>query len=320
MSNLVVKVFNTSGKPSGELIKPAVFSAPIRPDIIRFAHTQLNKNARQPYAVSRYAGIQCTAHSWGTGRAVARNPRKSGGVGAYANFCRGGHMFAPTTVIRRWHRKCNSNIRRYAVASAIAASAVTSLVEARGHRISDVQSLPLVVDLGDVSKTKEAHAILTSVGALKDLERVKNSRNIRAGVGKMRNRRYTQSKGPLLVYNTEEVSKAFRNIPGVDLCHVSRLNLLQLAPGSHLGRFVIWTKSAFAALDDVYASKKGYTLPTSVIRHTDVQTLVNSESVRKVFRHRLPPVKHEKKLNALDNLVHRQRLNPAIELPIQKKH
>lgn len=32
----------------------------------------------------------------GPGRAVARNPRKHGGIGAYANFCRGGHMFAPT--------------------------------------------------------------------------------------------------------------------------------------------------------------------------------------------------------------------------------
>ena len=41
------------------------------------------------------------------------------------------------------------------------------------------------------------------------------------------------------------MKKAARNIPGVEVCHVERLNLLQLCPGGHLGRFVIWTKDAF---------------------------------------------------------------------------
>ncbi len=36
--------------------------------------------------------------------------------------------------------------------------------------------------------------------------------------------------------------KAFRNSPGVELVNVRRLNLLQLAPGDHLGRFIIWTE------------------------------------------------------------------------------
>ncbi len=38
----------------------------------------LAKNKRQPYAVSREAGHQTSAISWGTGRAVARIPRVSG--------------------------------------------------------------------------------------------------------------------------------------------------------------------------------------------------------------------------------------------------
>merc|ERR1712187_918196 len=44
------------------------------------------------------------------------------------------------------------------------------------------------------------------------------------------------------------ITRAFRNLPGVELCHVSRLNLLQLAPGSHLGRFIVWSEGAFNAL------------------------------------------------------------------------
>jgi large subunit ribosomal protein L4e len=35
------------------------------------------------------------------------------------------------------------------------------------------------------------------------VEKVKASRNVRSGKGKMRNRRYVQRKGPLVVYATD---------------------------------------------------------------------------------------------------------------------
>ncbi|KAG7567588.1 Ribosomal protein L4 domain superfamily [Arabidopsis thaliana x Arabidopsis arenosa] len=89
-------------------------------------------------------------------------------------------------------------------------------------------------------------------------KKAKDSIGIRSGVGKMRNRRYVSQKGSLIVYGNEgaKVVKAFRNIPGIDLCHVERLSLLKLAPGGHLGRFVVWTKSAFEKLESVYGSFK----------------------------------------------------------------
>lgn len=49
-------------------------------------------------------------------------------------------MFAPTKVWRKWHRKVNLNQKRHAVASALAASALPSLVLARGHRIEQVRA------------------------------------------------------------------------------------------------------------------------------------------------------------------------------------
>nr|ACG41664.1 hypothetical protein [Zea mays] len=60
---------------------PPVFGAPIRPDVVRFTHKLLSCNKRQPYAVSRRAGHQTSAESWGTGRAVSRIPRVGGGGG-----------------------------------------------------------------------------------------------------------------------------------------------------------------------------------------------------------------------------------------------
>ena len=58
---------------------PAVFKARIRLDTVKFVHTNLHKNNRQPYAISELAGHQTSAESWGTGRAVARIPRVRGG-------------------------------------------------------------------------------------------------------------------------------------------------------------------------------------------------------------------------------------------------
>merc|ERR1712060_931173 len=68
--------------------------------------------------------------------------------------------------------------------------------------------------------------------------------------GKLRNRRRVQKLGPLVIYDQDQgLTKAFRNIPGVDTMQVDNLNLLKLAPGGHVGRFCIWTESAFKKLD-----------------------------------------------------------------------
>jgi len=290
----------------------------------------MNKNARQAYGVKRTAGHEYSAESWGTGRAVARIPRISGsgtnrsGQGAFGNMCRGGRMFAPTKVYRKWHKKISKNQRRYATVSALAATAVPALVQARGHRIEKIAEVPLVVrdqDLATVNKTKDALALLNKLNASDDLERVAASRGIRAGKGKARNRRYVQRRGPLVVYSgkaTDAQVRSFRNIPGVDLVNVQRLNLLQLAPGGHLGRFVIWQESAFKQLDAIYGtrstastSKRGYRPPRALLSNADLQRIINSAEVQSVLRDKKPFRKfttHRK--NPLRNFGALVKLNP----------
>ena len=46
--------------------------------------------------------------------------------------------------------------------------------------------------------------------------------------------------------------KAAMNLPGVDIVNVRNLNAELLAPGAHPGRLVVWTESAFNALDEVW--------------------------------------------------------------------
>merc|ERR1712159_723028 len=165
----------SADKPS-QVAMPAVFLAPIRPDVVQFVHTNMAKNTRQAYAVSKWAGHQTSAESWGTGRAVARIPRVPGGgthragQGAFGNMCRGGRMFNPTKTWRKWHRKINVNQRRYAICSALAASALPGLVMARGHQVSEVPEVPLVVDSMNADKTSKAKAVLESVGAFDDVD------------------------------------------------------------------------------------------------------------------------------------------------------
>lgn len=305
--------------------------APIRPDVVQFVHTNIAKNNRQAYAVSVEAGHQTSAESWGTGRAVARIPRVGGGgthrsgQAAFGNMCRGGRMFAPTKTWRRWHRKVSVNQRRYAIVSALAASAVPSLVFARGHRVEKISELPLVLsnEVESINKTKRAIDILKAIAAFADVERVKESKKLRAGKGKMRSRRTRQRRGPLVVYKEDNgIVQAFRNIPGVELAPVSALNLLSLAPGGHLGRFVIWTQGAFEELDALYGSftqaatlKANYNLPTSIISNPDISRIINSEEVQAVLRPAGPaitlaaPVKR----NPLRNLDVMKRLNPYAE-------
>ncbi|CAI0471581.1 unnamed protein product [Linum tenue] len=307
---------------------PDVMRASIRPDVVNFVHSNMSKNSRQPYAVSKKAGHQTSAESWGTGRAVSRIPRVPGGgthragQGAFGNMCRGGRMFAPTKIWRRWHRRINVNQKRYAVVSAIAASAIPSLVMARGHRIDTVPELPLVINdsAEGVEKTSTAIKLLKEIGAYADAEKAKDSVGIRPGKGKMRNRRYISRKGPLVVYGTEgaKLVKAFRNIPGVEVANVDRLNLLKLAPGGHLGRFVIWTKSAFEKLDSIYGSfdkpaekKNGYVLPRAKMVNADLARIINSDEVQSVVK----PIKKEVKRaplkkNPLKNLNVMLKLNP----------
>merc|ERR1719183_2306183 len=262
-----------SGEKAKQVGLPAVFLAPIRPDIVNFVHTSMNKNKRQPYCVNVDAGHQTSAESWGTGRAVARIPRVRGGgthrsgQGAFGNMCRGGRMFAPTKTWRKWHRKVNVTQKRYAVASAVAASAVPALVMARGHKIEQCDEVPLVVSSGieSLTKTSAAVSLLKKFGAYDDVEKVISSKTMRAGKGKMRGRRFVQRKGPLVVYAKDGgLTRAFRNIPGVELADVSSLNLLQLAPGGHVGRFVIWTEAAFVALDSIFGT---YDAPSTAKLH-----------------------------------------------------
>jgi len=332
----LITVYDDKNASSGTTVcLPAVFRAPVRPDIVSKIHNEVAKNKRQPYCVNVDAGHQTSAESWGTGRAVARIPRVRGGgthrsgQGAFGNMCRGGRMFAPTKTWRRWHRKVNVAQKRYAVCSAIAATGVPALVMAKGHQIQGIPEVPLVVSdkVQSFSKTKEAVVFLRRNKAWADVAKVYATRRMRAGKGKLRNRRRVQKLGPLVIYDQDQgLTKAFRNIPGVDVIQVDNLNLLKLAPGGHVGRFCIWTEAAFKKLDGLYGTwrkasteKAGWNLPQPKMANTDLSVLLKSEAIRKVLRAPVKKIVHAvPRTNPLKNIRSMLQLNPYAA--VQKKN
>merc|ERR1712038_304241 len=325
----LIGVHSDKNAPTGTTVcLPAVFRAPVRPDIVSLMHNNIAKNKRQPYCVSEPAGHQTSAESWGTGRAVARIPRVRGGgthrsgQAAFGNMCRGGRMFAPLKTWRRWHKRCNINQRRYAMTSAIAATGVPALVMAKGHKVDEVPEIPLVVSNAaqEYKKTKQAVDLLKQLGAWDDVKRVYAPRRMRAGRGKSRDRKHVQKLGPAIVYAQDNgIVRAFRNIPGVEVLDVNNLNVLRLAPGGHVGRFLIFTEDAFKALDTIYgnfsagsSSKKNWSIPSAVIQNSDLQALLQSDEVQSVLNapKASDTIKRSTKKSPLNNIRAMLKLNP----------
>merc|ERR1712158_3656 len=170
-----------------------------------------------------------------------------------------------------------------------------------------------------MGKTKEAYILLKRTKAYNDVDQVCKTKRMRAGKGKMRNRRRIMKRGPLVIYDQDQgLTRAFRNLPGVETLSVDNLNILKLAPGGHVGRFCIWTESAFKKLDSLYGTwrkasseKKSWNLPQPKMAVTDLSKLLKSEEIRKVLR--APDRKVSKavlKMNPLTNVKAMLQLNP----------
>ena len=298
-----VNVFGTDGKQSGTATMPFVFSSPIRPDVVNFVHTNVAKNRRQ--ALRRCRERRPPALRPLVGYWARRLPYPSVcpvgvrtvlGKGPSVTWCRGGRMFAPTKFYRKWHRRVPVGSRRYAVCSALAASALPAL----GHRPRSPHQWRRRDSVGrrrcvriHQPKRPKAYKVLQALGVSADVDKARDSRKVRAGKGKMRNKRFTQRRGPLVVYNNANgIQLGFRNLPRCGVVPTSnRLNLLTLAPGGHLGRLCVFTKSAFEKLDQIFGtasntseSKTGFRPPQHIMSNSDLARLINSDEVQSVVR------------------------------------
>lgn len=256
-----IKVYSLEGEVVDEIELPEIFNEEFRPDLIKRAVISSQTARIQPWGTDPMAGKRTSAESFGAGRGVAMVPRvkgsrhHAGSKGAFVPQAVGGRRAHPPRAQRTIHEKINRKERRFAIRSAIAASAKKDMVEGRGHKIDNVPQIPFVVDdeLCKIKKTRDTREIFKKLGLMDDIIRSKTGKKIRAGKGKMRGRKYKSPKGPLIVVGEDKgISLGARNHPGVDVVLVENLNTELLAPGTHPGRFTIYTKSAIEKLADLF--------------------------------------------------------------------
>ena len=110
-------------------------------------------------------------------------------------------------------------------------------------------------------------------------------------IGQGAQARSGERRGPIVVYAGDQgITRAFRNVPGVTLIHVDRLNILKLAPGGQMGRLTVWTQPAFERLETIYGSwtrpsetKADFVLPRAMMTNDDLARILQSDEVQAVL-------------------------------------
>jgi len=243
-------VHDLDGGDAGSVELPGVFETPFRPDLIGRAVTVAQANRKQAYGADEFAGMRTPAESFGSGRGLAHVPRSENVARRVPNAVSGRRAHPPKAE-KDQTKDLNDKERRLAVRSAIAATTDTALVADRGHAFDEDLELPLVVsdEFESLEKTQEALGVLEALGVDVDIERADEGRSVRSGRGKSRGRKYRQPKS-ILVVTSEELSRAARNLAGVDVATAREVNAEDLAPGAHPGRLTLWTESAVAEVGD----------------------------------------------------------------------
>ena len=246
-----VNVYGIDGSSSEKIDLPDVFDTPYRPDIIRKSFNVLHSNKRQPYGSDPLAGAKHSVASVGKGRGMSRVPRLTQGQKAALAPCVvGGRRAHPPKAERNWKEKINKKERLFARNSAMAAIKNKEIVTKRGHKFDDKITLPVIVEdkFETLKKTKDVINVFEKIGIYDDVIRAINGKNIRAGKGKVRGRKYKTPKSILIISSKDEISKSSGNLTGVDIVKPEKINIEHLAPGGDAGRLTIITKSALKVI------------------------------------------------------------------------
>ena len=256
-----INIYGLDGEKKGIIDKPEIFNFKPRTDIIRKAFKIAQGKSKQIQGRDKRAGLRNTAEGWGTGHGLSRAPRlKGSGYPTSRNvgrvpFAKGGRIAHPIKTEKNLTKKINRRTYKLSIILAISASGNLSWVKKRGYNVKNIPEFPLVVDdkIQTIKKTGQIHSILCDLGLNEELLKTKKSKQIRAGVGKRRGRKYKRRKGILIVIKDDfGIVKASRNIPGTDIINVDFLSIESLAPGGLAGRLTVWTQSALNELKNKY--------------------------------------------------------------------
>lgn len=254
-----INIYDLEGKKKGLIDKPEIFSVKPRKDLIQVANNVSQSKNKQTQGRDVGAGLKNKSVGWGTGHGMARTPRRKGsGFPTAQNagrvpYAKGGRRTHPIKSEKVIEKKINKKTKKLSIISAISASGDEYWVLKRGYNIDDIPELPLVIDdkIQTIKKTEKMHSILCNLGFKEELLKIKMSRKIRSGKGKVRGRKYKNKKGILIIIKDDfGIVNASKNIPGTDVIKYENVSIENLAPGGVSGRLVLWSQSAFSELNN----------------------------------------------------------------------
>src|SRR3989338_4280046 len=203
-------LYTQTGTKKEEITLPALFSTPIREDLVAKYAESTQRKQMQPYGTYTEAGKRHSAsgtishrrHEWKGhyGKGISRLPRKVMWrrgtqfmwVGAEVASTRGGRRAHPPKVNRRG-MKVNKKEQRLAFASAFASTVHTPSILKRYTSLKSYSLAHVVVE-SLPQKAKEMHKLLSALFSSIALSPVKQ-RSVRAGIGKSRSRKYKSNAG-----------------------------------------------------------------------------------------------------------------------------
>ena len=260
-----VAILNKENQNKGEVDLPSQFSESYRPDLIRRAVLALQSLARQAYGANPEAGKRHSStlskrrrkyrgcYGFGISRVNRKIHSRKGTrmfwVGAFSPQTRGGRRSHAPKADKIFAQKINQKENQKAIRSAMAATVDKQLVSSRGHKFPEAYPFVLSTDFEDLKKTKEVESALLKLGLTDELERT-SVKKVRAGMGKLRGRKYRRKKGPLVVVSGKcGLEKAAKNLPGIDVVYANALNTEVLAPGAKPGRITLYTQKALEKIN-----------------------------------------------------------------------
>lgn len=265
-----IEIRNTANEKTGDIELPEQFSEAVNANLIARAVLAEQSRNWQPYGNFPEAGKRASAklsrrrhdYKGAYGHGISRVPRKImshrgtqfNWVAAFVPNVVGGRRAHPPKSWKRVEKKINRQEERKAIRSALAAMMSKELVS-KIHKVPENYPFAADASFEKISKTKEIFSALIKVGMEKELERTSKKVH-RAGKGKMRGRKHRVKKGLLIIVSKDcSLVKAARNMLGVNVALVNKLNAELLAPGTIPGRPVLITTSAIEKMkkENIYS-------------------------------------------------------------------
>jgi len=247
------KLYDKNGKSKGDVNLPKCFNGRIRADILLKVFETQKGSFTQAYGAKEGAGAQYSAsgiskkkrHDWKAtyGKGISRVPRKimsrTGAsfnwIGATVSNARGGRRPHAPRAGKNLFKKVNKKELVIALKSALIGTFDKVSLKKKFGREVNVGGV-FASDILEV-RTKD---FLKAMRNIFGDENFMKKRSIRAGIGKMRGRKYKSNAGMLFVIGNKESMKR----GGVDIVRVEDLCVKDLAPNGVAGRLVCYSEKA----------------------------------------------------------------------------